>query len=180
MNKPTAFAFLMGNNFTFTCAAALTCYLLAWLAQAGTVNPVALLACIGLTSVAWKARRRIRAFPHIGKEPVRRASLFMVIIVWIGAPVCVMHLGYDPGRKNYEICCMLWGIASIALIISTSRLCWNILRLVQRRYVGDRAQRDSAPCVVEVILPLPSASPRPPQIVAALPGYAVLCLKHSV
>jgi len=49
MNKPTAFAYLLGNSFSVTCASALSGYFLLVLAQSGFVNGYALIFCISLT-----------------------------------------------------------------------------------------------------------------------------------
>jgi len=173
MNKPTTFAFLMGNNFTLACGAALSCYMLLWLAQGGTVNGLALVCCLGLTWIAWKARQRIRSFPNMSKAPMRRASVFMALLVWIGAPLWAVEQEYGSWTRPYEICCMLWVIASLALILWAASLLWTIVwMLFKARAKPSKLEHH----IVMQALRIPSGSPGAPQIIAALPPHALRCL----
>jgi peptidoglycan biosynthesis protein MviN/MurJ (putative lipid II flippase) len=163
----------MGNNFSLISAAALSGYLLLWLAQAGTVNGLALLSCLSVTWIAWKARKRLRAFPHGSKAPVRRASVFMAGIVWMGTVAWASQHLDESWTKPYEICCMLWGIASLALLFWALVLARNLtLRLLAQRAKQVKVEHH----IVMQSLRIPSESPRPQQIIAALPDYAARCL----
>jgi len=93
----------------------------------------------------------------------------MAMLAWLATAA---WLGNNPdlsGTHPYGICLMLWSIASLTLLAWAARLVWIIIRRVFRFRIPAKEAKPVHHIVTQA-LRVPSQSPRPEQIIAALTG----------